>query len=104
MKTFSSTELKAELVSGALSPPDGWYSPNYGQQVPAPVLTLEADTELPLRLATLVIPMRDPDPRPPAVESTYAKGLLTGLFLKGSYPEIPAFGEAPESLTGGAGL
>jgi hypothetical protein len=104
MRTFSSTELRAALVSGALSPPAGWYSPNYGKQIPAPMLTLEADAELPLRLATLVIPARDPNPQTPAVETTFTSGLLTGLSLEGPYPAIPDFGEAPESRTGGAGL
>ena len=104
MKTFSSTELKANLVSGALSPPDGWYSPNYGQQVPAPVLTLEADATLPLRLATLVIPSRNPDPSPPTVEPEFRAGLLTGLTLGQAYPAIPDFGEAIGSPAGEAGL
>ena len=104
LKTFSSTELKANVVSGALSPPAGWYSPNYGRQVPAPVLTLEADTELPVRFATLLIPSRDPNPRPPAVEPTFTNGLLTGLSLEGPYPAIPDLGEAPGALAGGAGI
>ena len=103
MKTFSSTTLESKLLSGALSPPAGWYSPNYGHQVPAPVLTVEADMELPARLATVIIPSRDPNPRPPTVEPTHTNGLLTGLTLEAPYPVIPDFGEAAEALTGGVG-
>jgi hypothetical protein len=104
MKTFSSTEVRSDVVSGALSPPAGWYSPNYGHRVPAPVLTLEAETKLPVRFATLLIASKDPNPQPPAVEAIFAEGLLTGLSLEQPYPALPDIGKAPDALTVGAGL
>jgi hypothetical protein len=104
MKTFASTELNADLVSGDLSPPAGWYSPNYGQQVPAPVLVITASADLPLRLATLVIPTREPNPSPPSVERSVQDGLLTGLSLEKPYPVIPDFGMDIGPQARGAGL
>ncbi len=92
MKTFSAQALHTELVAGGREPLRGWFSPNYGRMVPAPALTLSADGELPLRLATLIIPRRDPDAAPPLVTPRILNGLLTGLSISDSKLEVPDFG------------
>lgn len=97
LKTFSTSELQTELVTGEREPALGWYSPNYGQMVPAPALNTRAQDQLPLRFATLIMPMRDPAAAPPQVQSNYVDGLLAGLSISESELQIPEFGAELES-------
>lgn len=97
LKTFAAQPLRREIVSGASEPPVGWYSPNYGQVVPAPALTVSLNADLPLRLATLIIPMRDADGSPPPVETVVDRGLLCGLGYSEpveNLPGLPDFGSS----------
>ena len=103
LKTFGPADFQPRLASGSLSPTEGWYSPNYGQQIPAPVVTIEAESELPLRLATLIIPSREINPAHPSVEATWRDGLLTGLTLAKPFPPLPGFGETIGPLASDAG-
>ncbi|MEE4175231.1 MAG: alginate lyase family protein [Xanthomonadales bacterium] len=59
LRTFSSAPLASELVTGAEEPMAGWVSPNYGRQVPAPMLITRVAQRLPLRLITVLIPLRN---------------------------------------------
>lgn len=56
LKVIGNTNLTTSIVSGSEEPRLGWYSPNYGQRVPAPSLTASTKTELPLRLVTVIHP------------------------------------------------
>lgn len=91
LKTYSAADITHELTSGALSPPRGWYSPNYGKQVPAPLLTMSVQDRLPLRLATLLIPTRDPAAAPPAVDAEIRNATLEGLAFSGQDLALPDF-------------
>ena len=97
MKTFAARTLHMDLVTGGQEPLRGWYSPNYGRMVPAPVLTVQADGDLPLRLATLVVPVRDPAATPPLVTPCILDGLLTGLSSTSATLDFPDFG--PDELS-----
>lgn len=67
VKAFSNVPLATTIAQGQLFPPVGWYSPNYGQKVPAPALTFSAIAVLPLRIVTLLYPLSDPQAAAPAV-------------------------------------
>lgn len=67
IKTFSGVPLAATIARGEVAPPAGWYSPNYGQKVPAPALTFSAVARLPLRVVTLLYPLSDPEAATPEV-------------------------------------
>jgi hypothetical protein len=45
----------------------GWISRDYGQREPAPLLIYRATARLPLRIATLLLPVEAGQPCPPAV-------------------------------------
>ncbi len=68
IKAFSSIPLATTIARGQLVPPAGWYSPNYGQKIPAPALSFSAAARLPLRVVTLLCPVSDPEAAAPAVE------------------------------------
>lgn len=67
IKIFSSVPLNLDIQNGELDPIGGWYSPNYGQRVPAPALSCSTRGRLPLRLVTVIYPVQDPSARPPEV-------------------------------------
>jgi hypothetical protein len=67
IKTFSSVPLATTIARGQQVPPMGWYSPNYGQKIPAPSLTFSAVAVLPLRMVTLLYPLADPEAAVPTV-------------------------------------
>ncbi len=103
LKTFSGRALQTSLAEGVLEPRLGWYSPNYGQMIPAPALTLGVNGDLPLRLATLMMPMRDQDAPPPRVEPHMRAGLLTALSINELNMTMPDFGAIGSSLANSAG-
>lgn len=67
IKTFSTVPLATTIAQGQLVPPAGWYSPNYGQKIPAPALTYSAVAMMPLRVVTLLYPLADPEALAPTV-------------------------------------
>jgi len=91
VKSFSDVEVHAACHEGAHEPLRGWYSPNYGQQEPAPALSIGAAGALPLRLATLLIPSRDRDAPPPSVTRRLRAGRLVGLSVNDLQLDLPEF-------------
>lgn len=78
VKAFSNVPLGTTIARGQLAPPAGWYSPNYGQKVPAPALSFGAVAGLPLRIVTLLYPLSDPDADAPAVAARIESGIEAG--------------------------
>jgi hypothetical protein len=69
VRPFASVAMKAEVRAGSPSPREGWVSPDYGQRRPAPALVYAATAPLPLRVATLLLPVQDARGAAPAVEA-----------------------------------
>ena len=65
LQPFSTAPLTAEVIAGGMSPAAGWISRDYGQREPAPLLVYRATTRLPLRIATLLLPVEAGLPCPP---------------------------------------
>jgi hypothetical protein len=78
IKAFSSVPLATTIARGQLAPPVGWYSPNYGQKMPAPALTFSVAAVLPLRVVTLLYPLSDPQTDAPAVAALIEAGAEGG--------------------------
>jgi hypothetical protein len=56
LRSFSTVPLSSRIKRGNTAPIAGWVSPNYGQRVPAPLLVYTAESKLPLRIVTLLLP------------------------------------------------
>jgi hypothetical protein len=56
---FSTVPLERAFAAGTLDPIRGWLSPEYGQRVPAPILTYSVSARLPLRVITAIVPFAD---------------------------------------------
>ena len=67
IRAFAGVPLHAEVCEGEKFPMRGWYSPEYGQRRPAPVLIYSATTRLPLRIVTLLFPTETALSDPPTV-------------------------------------
>jgi hypothetical protein len=78
IKAFSSVPLATTIARGQRVPPVGWYSPNYGQKMPAPALTFSVAAVLPLRVVTLLYPLSDPQTDAPAVAALIEAGAEGG--------------------------
>jgi Heparinase II/III-like protein/Heparinase II/III N-terminus len=86
---FATHPLEARIRDGEVAPPQGWVSPDYGVRQPAPVLVYSAVARLPLRVATLLVPVADGDVGPPAVSPMFGEnGNLTGLCFVDDGKEI----------------
>ena len=62
---FAQARLKVEVLEGQQDPARGWMSVNYGHRQPAPRLVYSVMAPLPLRILTLLLPLRhvsDPIP------------------------------------------
>jgi hypothetical protein len=64
MRTFSSAPINSYVREGQRTPLEGWVSPNYGRLEPAPVVVYVADTQLPIRIVTLLWPTTEVDKTP----------------------------------------
>lgn len=73
IRPFATVALRGRIYMGEIAPLRGWVSPNYGQRTPAPALVYEADADLPLRMVTLLLPVKDALAPPPAVSPLYAE-------------------------------
>ena len=51
----------ASVVKGAQGPLQGWYAPEFGCHLPAPVLVLSGDGAVPAECGYLIVPDLDPD-------------------------------------------
>jgi hypothetical protein len=81
---FAEAPLKAEIKTGEAAPIQGWVSHDYGQRRPAPLLVYSVVTRLPLRIATLLLPVEEVLATPPTVSAHLVDGLgLVGLDIDG---------------------
>jgi hypothetical protein len=65
VRAFAAIPLTLERWEGERAPLRGWLSPAYGRCVPAPLVVHRAVATLPLRMVTLLLPVRDPAAPPP---------------------------------------
>lgn len=81
---FAPVPLSAELYEGTDAPPRGWVAGDYGRRIAAPALVYAAWTGLPLRIATLLLPVRDPEDPLPDVSALWSPaGEIAGIALDG---------------------
>jgi hypothetical protein len=59
IRSFASVPFTIDLVEGSRAPIQGWVSPDYGRRLAAPALVWSAESRLPLRLVTLLLPVED---------------------------------------------
>jgi hypothetical protein len=79
---FTLAPLSASVRHGQLDPIEGWVSRDYGRREPAPVVVYGTTTRLPLRIITLLLPVRQMQVAPPEVEMVCDdRGRLDGLRL-----------------------
>jgi heparinase II/III-like protein len=57
IRAWSSAPLRRSIAVGQTDPPVGWISAEYGQRQPAPALTYSVTAQLPLRIATVIVPI-----------------------------------------------
>ena len=81
--TLASTPMVSAIRSGELQPIRGWISDRYGRKQPSPALVCSARAPLPMRAITVLYPTRDRSARPPAVESLFDHGTLSGVRIDG---------------------
>jgi hypothetical protein len=86
---FASSPVTARLHCGAVNPPRGWISEDYGRRTPATTLAYTARASMPWRMLTLLMPVRhaaDPMPAPtPALDEC---GRPCGLDFSSIVPSI----------------
>ena len=81
MAPFSTVPLSSAIHQGALDPIQGWVSSHYGRRRPAPVVVYGATGPLPVRVATLLLPVEHMAVSPPTVRPLLDGGQLVGLHL-----------------------
>jgi hypothetical protein len=81
VKAFSNVPMATTIARGQLTSPAGWFSPNYGQKVPAPALAFSTVAALPLRVVTLLYPLADPQADAPAVAALIEGGIESGRVM-----------------------
>jgi hypothetical protein len=67
LRSQAAVPLAVEVHVAASDPAAGWISPDYGQRLPAPIVIWSVRARLPLRIVTLLVPLRGTDEAPPAV-------------------------------------
>jgi hypothetical protein len=67
LRAAAGVPLEVRIEEGSTSPLEGWISPDYGQREAAPILIYTANTRLPLRILTLLLPVEDAAAAPPVV-------------------------------------
>jgi hypothetical protein len=82
LHAFSTGSLKATVHEGESDPKEGWVSPAYGRQEPAPVLVYSLTTALPARVITLLLPTDALAALPPRVSPLVEDGRLHGLVFE----------------------
>ena len=98
IQPFSTAPLTAEVIAGGTSPAAGWISRDYGQREPAPLLIYRATTRLPLRIATLLLPVEAGLPSAIDAEALRDRqGQIIGLSLHGGDEHVHF--DEPETLT-----
>jgi len=67
LRSFASVSLTTCIAEGNEVSVQGWVSPDYGQRRPAPIMIVTAETRLPLRIFTLLVPTAGDSGQPPEV-------------------------------------
>ncbi|HEY3053337.1 MAG TPA: alginate lyase family protein [Thermoanaerobaculia bacterium] len=66
LRAFASVPIEGQIRKGCRAPMEGWISPSYGEIEPAPAVVYATNTQLPLRVVTLLWPFENAD-EPPSV-------------------------------------
>jgi hypothetical protein len=100
---FARVALVARVAEGGLDPIEGWVSTHYGRRQPAPAVVFATRAQLPLRVATVLIPVGTSQMVPPAVEARFDEsGQLSALQLQDDR-EIVLIDDGPLRVTRMAG-
>jgi hypothetical protein len=67
LRSFADKPIRVALAEGSTAPIRGWVSTDYGRRAPAPVVTCSAQTSLPLRIMTFLLPCEDAAAQIPAL-------------------------------------
>ena len=67
LRSFADKPIRIALAEGSTAPIQGWVSTDYGRRAPAPVVTCSAQTSLPLRIMTILLPCKDAAAQIPAL-------------------------------------
>lgn len=67
LRVVTPTTFSTRIAEGARAAGGGWVSTVYGRRVPAPLIVFSGSARLPLRVATILVPLRDPDAPAPSV-------------------------------------
>lgn len=71
MHISATSPLHFKLRTGELNPLSGWVSNNYGQQAPAPALHCTAESAVPMRFITVLMPESEADATPPPIRISH---------------------------------
>jgi hypothetical protein len=74
LRSLASVPLQTAIVAGASDPIAGWVSAGYGRREPAPLLICSTVARLPLRVFSVLLPIRDASSAPPAVSLLEREG------------------------------
>ena len=94
---FSPAALEPRIARGEHAPLEGWVSPDYGRLEPAPAVVYTARARLPVRIATIMVPLADALAPRLDVTLRREKAGFDGLILEGGR-EVVSFTE-PESVS-----
>ncbi|MFI5006787.1 MAG: alginate lyase family protein [Solirubrobacterales bacterium] len=72
LRSQAAVPLAVEARAAASDPAAGWIAPDYGQRRAAPIVIWSVRTRLPLRIVTLLVPLRGEEEAPPAVSLVLA--------------------------------
>ena len=67
LRIVTPAAFSTHIADGARAAGGGWVSPTYGRRVPAPLVVFSGIARLPFRVATILVPLRDPDRPAPSV-------------------------------------
>ena len=67
LRVVAPAVFSTRVVEGSRASGGGWVSPSYGKRVAAPLVVFAGTTPLPLRVVTVLYPLRDPDEAPPPI-------------------------------------
>jgi hypothetical protein len=65
LRSQATVPLAVEVHVASSDPAAGWISPDYGQRLPAPIVIWSVRARLPLRIVTVLLPLRETDDDPP---------------------------------------
>jgi heparinase II/III-like protein len=81
VRALAARPLSIRVGEGRAAPREGWFSGAYGRLEPAPMVVYAASGPLPLRIATLVVPLRAPDDPRPDIRVVMSAGDLAAVVV-----------------------